>query len=248
MMIGRFKYDNEIFYGEVKGDRVIADKGLYSDTFLLRDLQLLPPVHPTKIICVGLNYRDHARELDMEIPDEPVLFLKPVSAVIGHLGKIVYPEMSKHVEYEGELAVIIGRRCKNINRKDTGSVIMGFTCFNDVTARDLQKKDVQWARSKSFDTFAPLGPFIADSGLDVGDVAIKTRVNGEMRQDSKTSNMIFDLPYLIEFISSIMTLERGDIISTGTPAGVGELLPGDEVEVDIENVGLLKNTVVSKNG
>ncbi len=246
MMIGRFKYDNEVFYGEVKGDRVVVDRGLFSDTFMLRDLQLLPPVQPTKIICVGLNYRDHAKELGMEIPDEPVLFLKPGSAVIGHLGKIIYPERSKNVDYEGELGVIIGRRCKNINRKGASGVIMGFTCCNDVTARDLQKKDVQWTRSKSFDTFAPLGPYIADAGLDVSDIIIKTRVNGEMRQDSKTSNMIFDIQYLIEFISNIMTLEKGDIIFTGTPPGVGELLPGDEVEVEIENVGLLKNTVVSR--
>ncbi|MBU3967127.1 MAG: fumarylacetoacetate hydrolase family protein [Euryarchaeota archaeon] len=246
-MIGRFKYDNEIFYGEVKEDRVIADKGLYNDTFLLTDLQILTPVQPSKIICVGLNYKDHARELGMEIPDEPVFFLKPASSVIGHLGNIIYPGMSKHIDYEGELAVIIGKRCKNISRKDANSVIMGYTCFNDVTARDLQKKDVQWTRSKSFDTFAPFGPYIADPMLDVSKLAIKTHVNGELRQDSSTSNLIFDVPYLIEFISSIMTLERGDIISTGTPAGVGELSIGDEVEVEIENVGLLKNTVISKD-
>ena len=183
----------------------------------------------------------------MEIPDEPIFFLKPTSAVIGSLGKIVYPEMSKQVDYEGELAVIIGKRCKNISRDDAGSVIMGYTCFNDVTARDLQKKDVQWTRSKSFDTFAPLGPYIADPMLDISNLAIRTRVNGELRQDSSTSNLIFNIPYLIEFISSIMTLERGDIISTGTPVGVGELSVGDEVEVEIENVGCLKNIVVAKN-
>lgn len=247
MMIGRFKYDNEIFYGEIQGNRVIVNRELYNDTFLLIDLQLLPPVQPTKIICIGLNYKDHAKELGMEIPDEPVFFLKPVSAVISSLGKIVYPDISRHVDYEGELAVIIGKRCKNISRKDAQSVIMGYTCFNDVTARDLQKKDVQWTRSKSFDTFAPVGPYIADPMLDVGNLAIRTRVNGEFRQDSNTSNLIFDVPYLIEFISNIMTLERGDIISTGTPPGVGELFVGDEVEVEIENVGLLKNTVVAKN-
>lgn len=246
-MIGRFKYDNDIFYGEVKGDRVIADKGLYYDTFLLTNIQILAPVQPNKIICVGLNYVDHAKELGMEIPGEPVLFLKPASSIIAHLGKIVYPEMSKQVDYEGELAVIIGKRCKNIARKDASSVIMGYTCFNDVTARDLQKKDVQWTRAKSFDTFAPVGPYIADPMLDVSKLAIRTRVNGELRQDSNTANLIFDVPYLIEFISSIMTLERGDIISTGTPAGVGELCVGDDVEVEIENVGLLKNTVISKN-
>jgi len=246
-MIGRFKYDNETFYGEVKGNRVIVDRGLYNDTFMLIDLQLLPPVQPSKIICVGLNYKDHARELGLEIPDEPIFFIKPTSAVIGSGGKIVYPEMSKHVDYEGELAVIIGKRCKNISMDDAGNVIMGYTCFNDVTARDLQKKDIQWTRSKSFDTFAPLGPYIADPMLDVSKLAIRTRVNGELRQDSSTSNLIFNIPYLIEFISSIMTLERGDIISTGTPAGVGELFVGDEVEVEIENVGLLKNTIVAKN-
>ncbi len=246
-MIGRFKYDNEIFYGEVRGSRVMVDRGQHNDTFLLTDLQLLPPVQPSKLICVSLNYKDHARELDMEIPDEPLIFLKPASAVIGSFGNIVYPQMSKHVDYEGELAVIISERCKNISRNEADSVIMGYTAFNDVTARDLQRKDVQWTRSKSFDTFAPLGPYISDPMLDVSKLAIRTRVNGELRQDSSTSNLIFNIPYLIEFISSIMTLERGDIISTGTPPGVGELLVGDEVEVEIENVGLLKNTVVAEN-
>ncbi|VVB87619.1 Fumarylacetoacetate (FAA) hydrolase family protein [uncultured archaeon] len=246
-MIGRFKYDNEIFYGEIKDNRVVVARDLYNDTFLLSELQILPPVQPTKIICIGLNYKDHARELGMDIPDEPVFFLKPVTALISSLGKIVYPEVSHQVDYEGELAVLIGKRCKNISRNDAGSVIMGYTCFNDVTARDLQKKDVQWTRSKSFDTFAPMGPYIADPELDVSDLAIKTRVNGQLRQDSRTSDMIFDVPYLIEFISTIMTLEWGDVISTGTPAGVGELFVGDEVEVEIENLGLLKNTVVGRD-
>ncbi len=246
-MIGRFRYDNEIFYGEIKGNRVIVDRGLYNDTFLQVDLQLLPPVQPSKIICIGLNFRDHAEELGMEIPDEPVFFLKPPSAVTGSSGKIVYPEMSKHLDYEGELAVIIGKRCKNVQRSDAGRVIMGYTCFNDVTARDLQKKDTQWTRSKSFDTFAPLGPFIADPLLDVSDLAIKTRVNGNLCQDSSTSNLIFDVPFLIEYLSGIMTLEKGDVISTGTPPGTGELFVGDEVEVEIESVGLLRNTVVAGN-
>ncbi len=246
-MIGRFRYDNEVFYGEIKGNRVIVDRGLYNDTFLQVDLQLLPPVQPSKIICIGLNFRDHAEELGMEIPDEPVFFLKPPSAVTGPSGKIVYPEMSKHLDYEGELAVIIGKRCKNVKRSDADRVIMGYTCFNDVTARDLQKKDTQWTRSKSFDTFAPLGPFIADPLLDVGDLAIKTRVNGNLCQDSSTSNLIFDVPFLIEFLSGIMTLEKGDVISTGTPPGTGELFVGDEVEVEIESVGLLRNTVVAGN-
>jgi len=246
-MIGRFRNDKEIFYGEVRGNRVIVDRGLYSDTFLLQDLSLLPPTIPTKIICVGLNYKDHAKELGMQVPDDPVIFLKPPSAVIGAYGNIVYPDASKKVDYEGELGVIINKRCKNVRASEAISVISGYTCFNDVTARDIQKKETQWTRSKSFDTFAPVGPYIVDPELDVSDLAIRTRVNGELRQDSSTANLIFDVPYLIEFISGIMTLERGDIISTGTPSGVGELFIGDEVEVEIERVGSLKNSVVGHN-
>ena len=245
-MIGRFKSGDEIFYGKVEGERVIVDRGLYSDTFLLKEVELLPPTQPSKIICVGLNYRDHAMELDMTIPESPLLFLKPPSAVIGHLEKIVYPSKTRHVDYEAELAVIIGRRCKNIPAADADSVIMGYTCFNDVTARDLQKKDSQWTRAKSFDTFAPVGPYIA-APSDVSDLCIKTRVNGGLRQESSTSNLIFDVPHLIEFISGIMTLERGDIRATGTPPGVGELFVGDEVEVEIENIGILKNSVVRED-
>jgi 2-keto-4-pentenoate hydratase/2-oxohepta-3-ene-1,7-dioic acid hydratase in catechol pathway len=243
-MIGRFKYDNEVFYGVVSGERVIIDRGLYCDNFLQSELQLLPPVQPSKIVCVGLNYTDHARELNMQIPTNTLLFLKPPSAVIGHLGKIIYPDKSKRVDYEAELAVIIGKRCKNVRANEAESVIMGYTCFNDVTARDLQKEDIQWTRAKSFDTFAPVGPYISEPGLDVSDLRIKTRVNGELRQDSSTSNLIFNVPRLIEFISGIMTLEQGDIIATGTPPGVGELFIGDEVEVEIENIGTLKNSVV----
>ncbi|MEQ9730539.1 MAG: fumarylacetoacetate hydrolase family protein [Candidatus Methanoperedens sp.] len=243
-MIGRFSNGSEIFYGKIESDRVIVDKGLYSDTFLLSELELLPPVQPSKIICVGLNYSDHARELDMPIPEKPLLFLKPPSAVIGHLGNIVYPRNTKHMDYEAELAVIISRRCKNIRAADADRVIMGYTCFNDVTARDLQKEDIQWTRAKSFDTFAPVGPYIADPTFDVSDLRINTRVNGELRQESRTSNLIFDVPQLIEFISAIMTLEHGDIIATGTPPGVGELFVGDEVEIEIERIGVLKNSVI----
>lgn len=243
-MIGRFKYDNEVFYGVVIGERVIIDRGLYCDNFLQSELQLLPPVQPSKIVCVGLNYIDHARELNMQIPTNPLIFLKPPSAVIGHLGKIIYPDKAKRVDYEAELAVIIGKCCKNVRANEAESVIMGYTCFNDVTARDLQKEDIQWTRAKSFDTFAPVGPYITEPGLDVSDLRIKTRVNGELRQDSSTSNLIFNVPSLIEFISGIMTLEQGDIIATGTPPGVGELFVGDEVEVEIENIGTLKNSVV----
>lgn len=246
-MIGRFKCDNEIFNGVVKGERIIVERGLYCDTFLLGDLEILSPVNPSKIICVGLNYIDHAKELDMPVPKKPLIFLKPPSALTGHLGKIICPETAKRVDYEAELAVVIGKRCKNVSSENAQSVIMGYTCFNDVTARDLQKEDGQWTRSKSFDTFAPAGPFITDPGLDVRDLSIKTRVNGKVRQDSRTSNLIFDVPELIEFISGIMTLEMGDIIATGTPPGVGELTIGDEVEIEIEDIGVLKNSVVSSH-
>ncbi|MFZ3385214.1 MAG: fumarylacetoacetate hydrolase family protein [Candidatus Methanoperedens sp.] len=243
-MIGRFKYDNEVFKGVVKGERVIVERGLYSDTFVLSELEILPPTIPSKIICVGLNYMDHARELKMTIPEKPLIFLKPPSSVIGHLGKIVYPCTVKRVDYEAELAVVVGKRCKNVPSRDAGSVIMGYTCFNDVTARDIQKEDGQWTRSKSFDTFAPTGPFIMDQGLDISDLSIRTRVNGKVRQDSRTSDLIFSVPELIEFISNIMTLEAGDIIATGTPPGVGELYAGNEVEIEIEDIGVLKNSVV----
>ena len=244
-MIGRFKYDNEVFGGVVRGERVIVERGLYCDTFFLSELEILPPTIPSKIICVGLNYIDHARELDMSKPEKPLIFLKPPSSVIGHRGRIVYPETTGRVDYEAELAVVMGKRCKNVPSWEASSVIMGYTCFNDVTARDLQKEDGQWTRSKSFDTFAPVGPFITDTGLDISDLYIRTRVNGKLKQDSRTSNLIFSVPELIEFISGIMTLEAGDIIATGTPQGVGKLSAGDEVEIEIEGIGVLKNSVVS---
>ncbi|NJD51832.1 MAG: fumarylacetoacetate hydrolase family protein [Candidatus Methanoperedens sp.] len=245
-MIGRFRYDNEVLEGVVRGERVIVERGLYCDTFVLSELEILPPTIPSKIICVGLNYTDHARELNMDIPKKPLIFLKPPSSVIGHLGKIVYPGIAERVDYEAELAVVVGKRCKNVPSRDASSVIMGYTCFNDVTARDIQKEDGQWTRAKSFDTFAPYGPFIIDPGLDASDLYIRTRVNGKVRQNSRTSNLIFGVPELIEFISGIMTLEAGDIIATGTPPGVGELSAGDEVEIEIEGIGMLKNSVVSE--
>jgi 2-keto-4-pentenoate hydratase/2-oxohepta-3-ene-1,7-dioic acid hydratase in catechol pathway len=243
-MIGRFKYHDEVFQGVVRGERVIVERGLYCDTFLLSELEMLPPTQPSKIICVGLNYKDHATELGMPLPGNPLIFLKPPSAILGHMENIVYPDQAGRVDYEAELAVVIGRRCKNVRSSDAGRVILGYTCFNDVTARDLQKEDGQWTRSKSFDTFAPLGPFIKDGTMDVSDLSIKTRVNSKLRQESRTSNLIFDVPKLIEFISGIMTLEAGDVIATGTPPGVGELFVGDEVEIEIEDIGILKNSVV----
>ncbi len=244
IMIGRFKHDDDVFYGNVSGD-LVTSMDHESRTFELSELTVLPPATPSKIICIGLNYVDHAIELDMEIPAEPVIFMKPSSSVIGPGGKIVYPAMSQRVDYEAELAVVIGKRCRNISSENAMDVIAGYTCFNDVTARDLQQKDGQWTRSKSFDTFAPLGPFIVPKEeLGPSDVTVSSLVNGEVRQSSSTSNLIFDIPHLIEFISGIMTLEIGDVIATGTPPGVGELERGDVVEVKIEGIGTLMNEVV----
>ncbi|HJH29943.1 MAG TPA: FAA hydrolase family protein [Methanosarcinaceae archaeon] len=244
-MIGLFKNGDNIFYGEVNGTRVTAKGCCEGKTFELSELEVLPPTDPSKIICVGLNYYDHAKELNMETPDEPLIFMKPPSAVIGHGDKIIYPKTSHQVDYEAELAVVIGKRCRNITANRANDVIAGYTCFNDVTARDFQRQDGQWARAKSFDTFAPFGPYIASpEEFDPENAPIKSRINGELRQDSNTSNLIFDIPTLIEFISGIMTLELGDIIATGTPAGVGELQRGDVVEIEIEGIGILKNEVV----
>ncbi|MBP1908841.1 2-keto-4-pentenoate hydratase/2-oxohepta-3-ene-1,7-dioic acid hydratase in catechol pathway [Methanolobus bombayensis] len=210
----------------------------------LSDVEILPPSTPSKVVCVGLNYHDHAKELGLSVPEEPILFIKPPSSVIGQHGKILYPRISKRVDYEAELAIVIGKRCKSIKYERAYDVIAGFTCFNDVTARDLQQQDGQWTRAKSFDTFAPVGPFVVPvEDFNPEDASIVSRVNGEVMQDSNISNLIFDIPYLIEFISGVMTLEVGDIIATGTPPGVGELHPGDVVEVEIEGIGTLVNEV-----
>jgi 2-keto-4-pentenoate hydratase/2-oxohepta-3-ene-1,7-dioic acid hydratase in catechol pathway len=242
-VIGRFKFEDQIFEGCVEDKRVVVRRELYYDTYDLDELQVLPPAVPSKIICVGLNYVDHARELDMELPDHPILFLKPPSAVIGDGGAIIYPPESRQVDHEAELAVVIGKRCKNVPVHRAEEVIMGYTCFNDVTARDLQKIDNQWTRAKSFDTFGPIGPYIVEH-IDLSNVSIRSRVNGKVRQDSNIANLIFNVPALIEFISHVMTLEKGDVIATGTPAGVGELHAGDTVEIEIEGIGTLTNQVI----
>ncbi len=244
-MIGKFRSGDEIFYGEIDNGRVYPQGVIHAEIFELSELRILPPASPSKIVCIGLNYRDHARELSMEIPDTPVLFLKPPSAVIGQGDIIIRPASSSRVDYEAELAVVIGKRCKNIPAEKAVDVIAGYTCFNDVTARDLQQKDEQWTRAKSFDTFAALGPYLASPDeLDVSDAKIACRLNGKTRQESSTSNLIFDVPYLIEFITEIMTLEVGDVIATGTPPGVGEMHRGDTVEVEIQGIGTLRNEVV----
>lgn len=208
----------------------------------LSEIQILPPVRPSKVVCVGLNYRDHARELDMEIPDKPIIFIKPPTTVIGHLGAIIYPPSSKEVDYEAELGVVISKKARSIEEVDAHQYIGGYTVLNDVTARDLQRKDTQWTRAKSFDTFCPLGPCI-DTELDPLNQKISLKLNDEVRQDSNTKNMIFSPTRLVDFISNIMTLYPGDVIATGTPPGVGSMNVGDVVETGIEDVGVLKNFV-----
>lgn len=214
-----------------------------SGSFKIDTAQLLAPVSPSKIVCVGRNYREHAAELGNEMPSEPLLFLKPPSAVVGPGATIELPAVSERVEHEGELAVVIGRKARRIREdEDPLSYVFGYTCLNDVTARDLQRRDVQFTRGKSFDTFCPVGPHVV-TGLDPSDLSVETRVNGETRQSGRTSQMAFPVAYLIRYISHVMTLEPFDLIATGTPAGVGPLREGDTVEVEVEGVGALRNEV-----
>lgn len=205
-------------------------------------VHLLAPVAPSKIVCVGRNYAAHARELGNEVPSEPLLFLKPPSALLPHGAAIKLPPASARVEHEGELGVVIGRPLHRAKPADVGIAILGYTCCNDVTARDLQRKDVQFTRGKGFDTFAPCGPWI-ETDADPTDLRVQVRVNGATRQDGRTSAMMFPVAELVAYISGIMTLLPGDLILTGTPEGVGPLVAGDTVEVDIEGVGALRNTV-----
>jgi 2-keto-4-pentenoate hydratase/2-oxohepta-3-ene-1,7-dioic acid hydratase in catechol pathway len=211
----------------------------------LSSVHLLAPVSPSKIVCIGRNYREHARELNHPIPSEPLIFLKPPSAVLAPGGTILRPvSLSQRVDHEGELAVVIGKRCHGLREgDDVRDFILGYTCVNDVTARDLQNKDGQWSRAKGFDTFCPIGPVVV-SGLDPwSGLRVQTRVNGQIRQDGTTADFLFALDVILRFISQVMTLEPGDVIATGTPAGVSPLQPGDTVEVVVEGVGSLANPV-----
>ncbi len=212
-------------------------------TIALAEATLLAPVTPTKIVCVGRNYKAHAAELGNAMPDEPLLFLKAPSALIAPNAAILLPSASARVEHEGELAVVIGRRAQRLTDADDPlAYVLGYACVNDVTARDLQRQDVQFTRAKSFDTFCPTGPHI-ETELDPLDVGVTTRVNGQVRQHARTSALAFAVPFLIRYISNIMTLEPGDLIATGTPAGVGPLNDGDIVEVEVEGIGILRNPV-----
>jgi 2-keto-4-pentenoate hydratase/2-oxohepta-3-ene-1,7-dioic acid hydratase in catechol pathway len=212
----------------------------------LDQLRLLPPVTPSKIVCIGRNYHEHAAELGNPVPKEPLIFLKPPSAVIGPDEPIVLPAISHRVDHEGELAIIIGRRCSQLAPDaDVRPYILGFTCLNDVTARDIQKADVQFTRGKGFDTFCPLGP-VVETQLDLSSAVVSTFVNGSQRQSAPVTQMIFPVDVIIRWISRVMTLEPGDVIATGTPAGVGPLAAGDVVEVVVTGIGTLRNPVVAQ--
>lgn len=215
-------------------------------SYNFEDINVSVPISPSKIVCVGLNYTDHAKELDMDIPEEPIIFIKPSTAAIGHCDNIIYPNNSTQVDYEAELGIVISKEAHHVSSNDASDYIGGYTVINDVTARDLQRKDVQWTRAKSFDTFAPIGPCI-ETELDPMDQNITLKINSKLKQNSNTKNMIFDVYELIEFISNIMTLKAGDIISTGTPPGVGPMNVGDTVEVEIEGIGILKNFLKDDN-
>jgi 2-keto-4-pentenoate hydratase/2-oxohepta-3-ene-1,7-dioic acid hydratase in catechol pathway len=211
--------------------------------FALAEVQLLAPMTPTKIVCVGRNYREHAAELGNKMPEEPLLFLKPPSSLIATEDKIELPRESQQVEHEGELGVVIGRTARKLTDDDDPlSYVLGYTCVNDVTARDLQRKDVQFTRGKSFDTFCPTGPWIVTE-LNPANVRVTTRLNDEVKQNGNTVDMAFPVSFLIRYISGIMTLNPGDLIATGTPAGVSRMKHGDMVEVEVEGIGVLKNSI-----
>src|SRR5215469_14818015 len=215
--------------------------------YAVPDVRLLAPVLPTTIVAIGRNYLEHARELGNEPPSEPLIFLKPSTAVIGPADAIVRPDrLSKRVDFEGELAIVFGRLCRDVPRDRVPEVIFGYTCANDVTARDLQASDGQWSRAKGFDTFCPLGPWIA-TDLDPADVQLTTRVNDEIKQDSRTSLLIHDIPTLVAHVTAVMTMLPGDVLLTGTPAGVGPLVAGDTVSVTIEGIGTLTNRVTDSS-
>ncbi|HAS04499.1 MAG TPA: hypothetical protein DCR71_01885 [Dehalococcoidia bacterium] len=212
----------------------------------MEQVKLLAPCEPSKIIAMGLNYHSHAKEMDMPIPNSPLTFLKPSTAVIGPDENIVYPNSSSRVDYEGEVAVVIKKAGWRISKEDAMDYVLGYACFNDVTARDLQKADFQWTRAKGFDTFAAIGPWI-ETDINPSDIEIETYLNGKLKQKGNTSDFIYNIPEIINFISNVMTLLPGDIIATGTPSGVGPMYPGDVVEIKVDSIGTLKNTII-KNG
>ena len=253
MRLVRFRYGDRIATGAVDAgsDDIRVLRGTFFEDPIptgeqvpLADVRLLAPVLPSKLVCVGRNYAAHAAEWGMDVPDEPLLFLKPSTAVVGPEDPIQLLPISKRVDYEGELAVVVGRLARGVRAEDAYRYILGYTCANDVTLRDLQKTDDQWARAKGFDGSCPLGPWV-ETELDPIDIRVETRLNGEIRQAAQTSDMVFGVAELIEYITEFMTLLPGDVLLTGTPEGVGRLGGGDVVEVEVEGIGTLSNPVVA---
>lgn len=210
----------------------------------LKDVLLIPPTEASKIVCCGLNYKKHAEELGMDIPEEPIIFMKPPSAIIGHLSNINLAHKNNRIDYEAELAIVIKKRCSKVSCKNAKDYILGYTCLNDVSDRDIQKKDGQWTRAKGFDTYCPIGPWISYNIEDPNNLDIKCVLNSKVVQHSNTKDMIFSVEKIVSFVSHSMTLEPGDIIATGTPQGIGKLNPGDTVSIEIESIGTLTNFVV----
>lgn len=252
MILSRIILNNTVRWAEIRsGEFRLLSKPPYEgvtysgETADFDESRLLAPCSPGKIVCVGKNYKDHALELGGSVPENPILFIKPTTALNCHNGDIIYPGISKRVDYEGELAVVIGKRARHVRPDEAFDYIQGYTCFNDVTARDIQETDGQWTRAKSFDTFAPAGPYLI-TDVDVKSLSLTTRLNGKIMQSANTSMFIWGIPYIISFITECMTLLPGDVIATGTPAGIGPMNIGDEVEVEIESIGILKNKVIGE--
>lgn len=251
MKIIRFQTPAGPKFGIVDGEKAYRAEGDYASGFWQKEpvgelgqLNLLSPCQPTKIVALGRNYAAHAAEHGAEVPGQPLIFLKPPSAVIGPGEPILHPPQSERVDHEAELAVVIGRRARRVAAPDAWDYVLGYTCANDVTARDLQRSDGQWSRAKGFDTFAPLGPWIVID-LDPTGLALICRVDGQVKQQASTADMVFKIPQIIEFITAAMTLEPGDVVLTGTPEGVSPIQPGDQVEVEIEHIGILRNPVTA---
>ncbi|MCA1782708.1 MAG: fumarylacetoacetate hydrolase family protein [Dermatophilaceae bacterium] len=256
MRIARFTTGEDPVYGlvdgagekiaEISGDPLYTKIELTGATHLVEDVRFLAPVIPrSKVIGIGRNYADHAAEMGADVPDEPLMFLIPNTAVVGPGDPVVIPPQTSEVSYEGELAVVIGRMCKDVKLEEVGTVVYGYTCANDVTARDLQRSDGQWARAKGFDTFCPLGPWI-ETDLDVSDLSLVTRRDGEVVQDGTTADLVHGVTALVSYASHAFTLLPGDVILTGTPAGVGPVVAGQRVEVEIEGIGVLSNPFVAR--
>ncbi len=250
MKLVRFSYNDDIQFGVLNDDMITVIKGDYfteniettDRTILLKEVKLLAPTVFSKAVCIGLNYRDHAEEFGLPLPTEPVVFMKPDTCINDPYENIIYPPLSKRLDYEAELAIVIKKDCKNVTKENAKEYILGYCCANDITARDLQPKQGQWTIAKCFDGFLPLGPFI-NTEFDSKDAKISSKVNGVVKQISNTSNLIFDVETLVEYLSHRMTLKKGDVISTGTPGGISGMMRGDVVDVEIENLGVLRNTI-----